>query len=167
MRSMNETDDSDGSLLARHADGDTEAFELLYRRHEMRTWRYIERNVGNRAAADELMQEVWFTVSRDAARFEPRTRFAAWLFAIAHKRVAESTGTSTESGAAAAREPMSPVTRAVGQLPREQREAFLLQMEGELSLDEIASITNSSLETVKSRLRLARTKLYELLSEQV
>jgi DNA-directed RNA polymerase specialized sigma24 family protein len=64
MQSMDNTDDSDGSLVARHAHGDAEAFELLYRRHEMRTWRYLERNVGNRAAADELLQQVWFAVSK-------------------------------------------------------------------------------------------------------
>ena len=43
----------------------------------------------------------------------------------------------------------------MAQLPQEQREAFLLQMEGELSVDEIAAITNTSFETTKSRLRYA------------
>jgi DNA-directed RNA polymerase specialized sigma24 family protein len=38
-------------------------------------------------------------------------------------------------------------------------------MEGDLSVEEIAAITNSSFETTKSRLRYARTKLRELLSE--
>jgi DNA-directed RNA polymerase specialized sigma24 family protein len=166
MAFMN-TDDSDGSLLGRHARGDAEAFELLYRRHEMRTWRYLERSVGNRASADELLQEVWFAVSKDAAGFEPKTRFATWLFAIAHRRAADSTAMNTDPGAATppAREQVTVLTRAIGQLPRDQREALLLQMEGELSVEEIALITNSSLETIKSRLRFARTKLRELLNE--
>ena len=48
---------------------------------------------------------------------------------------------------------------AVGQLPPEQREAFLLQAEGGLSLEEIATVTNAGHETVKSRLRYAMAKL--------
>ena len=51
------------------------------------------------------------------------------------------------------------------QLPEEQRDAFLLQMEGDLGVEEIAAITACSFETTKSRLRYARTKLRELLKE--
>jgi RNA polymerase sigma factor (sigma-70 family) len=167
MRAMNSMDENDGSLLARHAQGDAEAFELLYRRHEMRTWRYLERNVGNRANADELQQEVWFAVSKDAPRFEPKMRFSAWLFAIAYKRLGDSTAMSAEpsTAAAATRDQATALTRALGQLPRELRDAYLLQMEGELTIAEIAAITSSSLETIKTRLHLARTKLREQLSE--
>jgi len=46
-------------------------------------------------------------------------------------------------------------------------EAFLLQVEGDLSVEEIATITGSGFETIKSRLRYARTKLRELLKECV
>jgi RNA polymerase sigma factor (sigma-70 family) len=54
---------------------------------------------------------------------------------------------------------------AVEQLPAEQRSAFLLQAEGELSVEEIADATGSNFETVKSRLRYARAKLRQLLWE--
>ncbi len=50
-------------------------------------------------------------------------------------------------------------------MPAEQREAFLLQVEGDLSVEEIAALTHSSFETAKSRLRYARAKLRELLKE--
>jgi DNA-directed RNA polymerase specialized sigma24 family protein len=165
--SMNSMDENDGALLARHARGDAEAFELLYRRHEMRTWRYLERNAGHRATADELLQEVWFAVSKDAVGFEAKMRFSAWLFGIASKRMAESTVTSAEPEGAPTGVPdqVAALTRAVGQLPRDLREAFLLHMEGELTIIEIAAITNSSIETIKTRLHLARTKLLEQLSE--
>jgi len=48
---------------------------------------------------------------------------------------------------------------AVERLPPAQREAFLLQAEGGLSLEEIAAVTNAGHETVKSRLRYAMAKL--------
>ena len=54
---------------------------------------------------------------------------------------------------------------AIGQLPPEQRQAFLLHAEGELTLEEVARVTNTNFETAKSRLRYARSKLRQLLQE--
>jgi RNA polymerase sigma factor (sigma-70 family) len=181
--------ESDEALMGRYARGEAAAFELLYRRHEMRVWRYLERNVRNRSTADELMQEVWFAVARDATRYEPSARFTTWLFTIAHNRMIDSIRASrrqlsletlehnTEAviqqadpsssplAAAVARDQAAAIIQAVEELPREQREAFLLQIEGDLGVEEIAAITHSSFETTKSRLRYARTKLRELLKE--
>jgi RNA polymerase sigma factor (sigma-70 family) len=183
--------ETDEALMSRYARGDVNAFELLYRRHEMRIWRYLERNVRNRAISDELMQEVWFAVARDAARYRPTARFTTWLFTIAHHRMIDSFRTNrrhisldsagcegeTEIPPLAAEANTGPVAtaisedqaaallQAVSQLPKEQREAFLLQVEGDLSVIEIAAVTGASFETTKSRLRYARTKLRELLQE--
>jgi RNA polymerase sigma factor (sigma-70 family) len=188
---MTVTGESDEELMARYGRGDAAAFESLYRRHEMRVWRYLERNVRNRATADELMQEVWFAVARDAARYMPTAKFTTWLFTIAHHRMIDSIRTSrrhtslnvlgleaepvveqlvSEPSAgpfamAVARDEAGALIRAFDELPGEQREAFLLQIEGDLSVEGIAAITHSSFETTKSRLRYARAKLRELLKE--
>jgi len=184
-------DDSDEALIVRYARGEAAAFEVLYRRHELRVWRYLQRNLRDAATADELMQEVWFAVARDAARYVPSARFTTWLFSIAHNRMIDSIRarrrhTSLESlghqsdgvtrqltadptaspvAAAVARDEAAALIRAVEELPREQREVFLLQVEGDLDIEEIASITGSSFETTKSRLRYARTKLRQMLKE--
>src|SRR5450631_4792032 len=84
---MTQADESDQALMGQYARGDAAAFEALYRRHEIRVWRYLVRNVGNRATADDLMQEVWFAVARDAARYRPSAGFTTWLFTIAHNRM--------------------------------------------------------------------------------
>jgi RNA polymerase sigma-70 factor (ECF subfamily) len=55
--------------------------------------------------------------------------------------------------------------QAIKELPGEQRDAFLLQVEGDLSVEEVAAITDTSFETTKSRLRYARSKLRDLLKE--
>jgi RNA polymerase sigma-70 factor (ECF subfamily) len=188
---MTVTGESDETLMARYGRGDAAAFELLYRRHELRVWRYLERNVRNRATADELMQEVWFAVARDATRDEPSARFTTWLFTIAHNRMIDSIRAdrqhmsldslgyeadavarqlTADPGAgpfaqAVSRDQAGALIQAIEALPGEQREAFLLQVEGDLSVEEIAGITGSSFETTKSRLRYARTKLRELLRE--
>ncbi len=67
--------------------------------------------------------------------------------------------------AAVAREQAGALAQALAQLPAEQRDAFLMQVEGELGVEDIAAITGTSFETTKSRLRYARTKLRELLEE--
>jgi RNA polymerase sigma-70 factor (ECF subfamily) len=56
---------------------------------------------------------------------------------------------------------------AVYALPQEQREAFLMQAEGELSVEEIATAMGVNFETAKSRLRYARTRLKQVLQEHV
>jgi RNA polymerase sigma-70 factor (ECF subfamily) len=183
-------DDTDEALMARYARGDVGAFECLYRRHELRVWRYLQRNVRNHATADELLQEVWFAVARDAPRYQPTARFTSWLYSIAHHRMIDSIradrphasleslmqssalppGFAADMGPgplaqALALDEMDAMLDAISSLPQEQREAFLLQVEGDLSVGEIAAITNTSFETAKSRLRYARSKLRELLKE--
>jgi RNA polymerase sigma-70 factor (ECF subfamily) len=191
MTVADESEESDERLLQRFAEGDAAAFEILYRRHERRTWRYLERNVRNRATADELMQEVWFAVARDASRYKPTARFTTWLFTIAHNRMIDSLRFSrrqtsldaigfedgevieqltAEPGASplaatVAQNQAGAVAKALECLPSEQREAFLLQVEGDLPVEEISAITGAAFETTKSRLRYARTKLRELLKE--
>ena len=182
---------SDEILMQRYAGGDARSFEALYQRHEMRVWRFLERNVRNAAIADELMQEVWFSVAREAARYRPSARFSTWLFTIAHNRMVDAVRTrrpqvSLEAlgpdddpvvsqliddprhgphAGAVAHEQAQALNRAVEVLSAEQREAFLLHVEGELTVDEIAAVTHCSFETAKSRLRYARGKLRELLKE--
>ena len=183
--------ETDESLMARYARGELGAFETLYRRHEMRTWRYLTRNVGNRATADELMQEVWFAVAREAPRYRPTARFTTWLFSIAHNRMIDwmrahrshasldvlgheahavvmqltAEPSAGPLAAAVAGQQSSALAQALAQLPPEQRQAFLMQIEGELGVEEIAAITGASFETTKSRLRYARAKLREYLKE--
>lgn len=186
--------ETDENLMARFARGDAAAFEDLYRRHELRVFRYLHRNLRNEASANDLMQEVWFAVVRNAVSYQPTAKFTTWLFTIAHNRMvdmiransrlqsldvgnaAESEGSSLLDSLAAdpkleppaevqSQHEAAALLNAVAQLPPEQRAAFLLQAEGELSVEEIAVATGSSFETVKSRLRYARAKLRQLLWE--
>jgi RNA polymerase sigma-70 factor (ECF subfamily) len=181
---------SDEVLMQRYAGGDAKSFAALYQRHEMRVWRYLDRAVRNPALTDDLMQDVWFSVAREAAHYHPSARFSTWLFTIAHNRMVdvirasrpqvslEALGTHDLAvspliddprhgphASAVAHEQASALNRAVEALPEEQREAFLLHVEGELTVDEIAIVTASSFETTKSRLRYARSKLRVLLQE--
>jgi RNA polymerase sigma-70 factor (ECF subfamily) len=183
---------SDESLMTQYSRGDVQAFETLYARYEQPVWRFLLRRCGNTAQADELMQEVWFAVARAAARFRPEARFAAWLYTLARNRAIDSLratrpqvsldsvvgedGTTLldEQQGSPADVPDEHLERAqlgehllaaIARLPDEQREAFLLQAEGELSVADIATVMGASFETTKSRLRYARNRLRELLRE--
>jgi RNA polymerase sigma factor (sigma-70 family) len=192
MPRMSAAAPSDEALLARHAAGDVAAFEVLYERHELPLWRYLLRQCRDRATAEELMQETWFAVTREAVRFRADGRFAPWLYTIARHRVidrhrASRVTESLDATGAAEDEPLaarladetspSPlaasermdqgqaILAALNRLPPEQREAFVLQAEGDLSVEDIARVTGTTFETAKSRLRYARDKLKALLKD--
>src|SRR6201999_972396 len=86
---MNLAQETDENLMLRFGRGEAAAFEFLYQRHESRVFRYLRRNVGNEANANDLMQEVWFAVARGAANYRPTAKFTTWLFTIAHNRMVD------------------------------------------------------------------------------
>jgi RNA polymerase sigma factor (sigma-70 family) len=176
---------ADEVLMQAFAAGDARAFETLYDRHALPVWRFVLRSLHDHALADDLVQDVWFSLVRQAPQYEPRARFRTWLFTLAHHRMVDhwrthkahaSLDAETEGGATLAdtlaadsgfgpvrqeqsREQAQALLDALATLPLPQREAFLLQAEGGLSLAEIAQATGVNAETAKSRLRYARERL--------
>jgi RNA polymerase sigma factor (sigma-70 family) len=188
---------TDLALMQRYAQGEVAAFEMLYQRHETALWRFIVRSLRDGAAADDVMQETWITVTQQAARYvanaehENQTaQFRTWLFTLARSRTVDflrkkKPEISTEdfsdsqsnwlSNQAAdsgfgpvqrmeSREQANALLQALQALPVDQREAFLLQAEGGLSVEEIAATCQITFETAKSRLRYARSKLKSTLA---
>lgn len=77
---------TDEMLMQAYAAGDVRAFDTLYDRNTLAVWRYVHRSVGSAALADDLVQDVWFNVIRQAPKYQPRARFRTWLFTLAHHR---------------------------------------------------------------------------------
>ena len=185
------TTDTDESLMLRYAAGNLQAFNLLYDRHEMGVWRYVLRSVRVQAVADDLLQDVWFALARQAPSYQPTAKFKTWLFTLAHNRMVDYFRTAKQHVSLDGEEDDSvalvqtlavnsgfgPLRRleskeqaqalldAIEQLPFAQREAFMLQAEAGMDVQEIAKTTGVSFETAKSRLRYARSRLKELLQE--
>lgn len=172
----------DEELMLRYGAGDAEAFETLYRRHRGPLYRFLLRQANDAATAEELFQDVWMRVIDYRERYEPRARFSSWIYAIAHNRLMDlyrargkaSFLAGEESGEALESLPADDIPAdalldrrraaerllaALAELPEAQREAFLLQQEGDLSVEEIGAATGVSRETAKSRLRYAVAKL--------
>lgn len=177
---------TDEELMLRYAAGDAGAFEALYRRHRGPLYRFVLRQSVDAGAAEELFQDIWMRVIDSRARYEVRAKFTTWLYTIAHNRVADhrramrpAVSLSQEEGdevleglsdggpAAEVRldnkRAVARVLEVLAELPEAQREAFLMQQEGGMSLEEIAQATGAGRETVKSRLRYALAKLRERL----
>ena len=178
----------DAELLRAHGAGDPHAFTRLYDRYDRACFQFIRRLLGaaHADAAEDLHQETWISVSKNAAGYDPRkASFAAWLFTIArHKtwdyfrRQKVAVLASAEDDAVMmvpdpgqtpleqvqSRQLAQEIVNAVEALPLEQRGAFLMFAQGGLSLEEIAQATGVAVETAKSRLRYARAKLRQSLA---
>jgi len=178
----------DADLLRAHGAGDPHAFARLYDRYDRPCFRFIRRLLGaaHGDAAEDLHQETWIAISKTAAAFDPgRSSFPAWLFTIArHKtwdhfrrqKVAvlasvqdDATMMVPDPGQTPleqvqSRELAQELINAVEALPLEQRGVFVMFAQAGLSLEEIAQVTGVSVETAKSRLRYARTKLRQSLA---
>jgi RNA polymerase sigma-70 factor (ECF subfamily) len=188
---------SDEQLMMAFKGGDARAFEVLVKRHRGPVFNFILRFTGNRARAEDLLQEAWLKVVRSAAEYEPKARFTTWVYTIARnlcvdsarkesyrqtesldapvgagedaegRRLGEvlpSGGPSPERGAFNVRlRPM--LERALMGLPEEQREVFVLREYSGVPFKEIAVVTGTSENTVKSRMRYALEGLKRRLQE--
>ena len=73
---------SDEILIARIAQGDRLAMQVLYGRHHVRVYRFGLRLVRDEQAAEDLISEVFLDVWRQAGKFEGRSAVSTWLLAI-------------------------------------------------------------------------------------
>ena len=174
----------DSALMLRYQDGDTAAFETLYRRHNDALYRYLLRLCRHRATAEDIFQDVWGKIIKARASYRPTAKFTTFMYRVAHncfidhvrrnKRHANNTEFEPELHADTSEQPDTIAERSLAkerlaaallELPDEQRDAFLLHEEAGLNIDQIASVTGSNRETAKSRLRYAVNKLRAAIEE--
>jgi RNA polymerase sigma-70 factor (ECF subfamily) len=186
---------TDEALMSAYGRGDARTFEALYARHKAATYRYFLRHAGGDAAtAAELHQDLWLRVIAARERYSAQAKFSTWLYTLARHRMVDHwrsrhgvslasleddtiVAQAEQSAAVSRDEDDDPLQVSIGaetrrrlvtalaDVPPLQRDAFLLHIEGGLSLDEIASLTATPAETVKSRLRYAYRRLRETLED--
>ena len=183
------TDENDVALLRRYRQGDAEAFGELYARHRLGLFRFLCGLCGDNAQAEEVFQETWLSLIRSDSQPLGAASFKTWLYQIGRNRLIdhwrklgrhlgrqesfdEQLHGDALSGESSDPERELSLARdqqrlqgALESLPVEQREVFLLRTHGDLELNEIAELTKTPAETVKSRLRYAMQKLRRLLSD--
>lgn len=178
-----------------YGQGDARAFETLYSRHKGATYRYFLRHAGgDSSTADELHQDLWLRVIDARRRYEVQARFSTWLYTLARHRLIDHWRSrhgvvlasledddvavrAEECMTASRQEDDDPLhasidaesrrrlLAALADVPPLQRDAFLLHVEGGLTLEQIAGVTATRGETVKSRLRYAYRRLREALED--
>ena len=74
---------SDEQLMLRYQRGDAKAFEVLLSRHYQPLFNFLLRYTGNRATAEELLQDVFTRVIRGAKDYKKRAKFTTWIYTIA------------------------------------------------------------------------------------
>lgn len=181
---------TDEGLMLNYRDGDAAAFDVLYARHRGPVYRYLLHQTGKRELADELFQDVWMRVINARAGYQVTAKFTTWIYRIAGNRLTDHYRSQGVRGAVeteldaddpptlpeapAHEQPLPMIERqqlarrlhsALEALPIEQRQAFLLSAEGELSVEEIGRVCEIGRETAKSRLRYACRRLRALLSD--
>jgi RNA polymerase sigma-70 factor (ECF subfamily) len=161
---------ADEDLMREVAGGSRAALEALFERYRGPIWRFFRRRVADSARAEELAQEVFLALLRNAGRYEPRSNFRSYLFAIAFNLLlAERRSASKKVVDPIDHEPAAPrgldadaslwVRRALGELDRDDREILMLREYEQLSYQEIAVVCRLPLNTVRTRLFRAREAL--------
>ena len=165
----------DALLVAAAARGDETALEMLFNRYRKVLYAYLNRMLGNDTmAADDCFQELWIKVINKLPDYHEDGKFAAWLFRVARNQVLEhfrreksrakigrvtddgelpenADHTGDPGGVVGAQELNERLEALLKQLPREQREVFIMR-QNDLSFKEIARIQKCPVNTALGRM---------------
>ncbi len=178
------TDESDGRLLGRVLAGEREVYARLVERYRERLGRYALRMLGNRADAEDALQDTFVRAYRSLANCSRPEGFGPWVFTILVNRCrtyaarrARAGGIVVASDGAMATASVEhsaerdalrdAITWALYQLPAEQREAFLLKHVEDLSYEAMEGMTGVRSSALRMRVFRAREALRKLLAEEV
>lgn len=158
------------------------AFEMLYAKHKGPFYRFIKKSINNEQDAHELYQELWLKIINNKDKFDAKQKFTTWAYTIARRllidqfrktgRMAEltrldvagdtelaDTSIAAPENEFAAKQMSNQLHMTIERLPHDQRHAFLLKHDADLSIQEIADITQQPHEKVKSQYRYAVNKI--------
>jgi len=157
-----------------------ELFERLYARYSRGLYAFLYHLLGERAAAEDILQETFLRAFKKYSHFEERAKISTWLYTIA-RNLALNYLKKKKRGEITAREPVGlaknedvaaqveqkemlmKLQDAIARLSPKHREALLLKLQGGLSYKEIAAITGARIGTVRSRVHYAISALRKIL----
>jgi RNA polymerase sigma-70 factor (ECF subfamily) len=178
----------DDALIARIASGDKQALTELFRRRRNDVYRVALLMTGRAQTAEDVTQDVFLAVMRDARRYEAgRSSAAAWLCGIARNHakrrleqdvrvvaladadragMGEPTMVADPVSAIACAQEVEALRRAILTLPVRYREVIVLCDLQELSYADAAAALDCAVGTVRSRLHRARALLMAKIRER-
>lgn len=169
--------ETDAEILVRTREGDTDSFPILYRRYARSLFFYAQSMTRDSALAEDFVQEAFSKLlAYDPADIEDSAKGLLYSFtrnlaidearrsSLRHRkapRLLPAAGTPPVS-----RELAEAVSRALDELPDEQREAVILKVYAGMTFEEAAAVAEAPTPTVMSRYRYALQKLSELLQDE-
>lgn len=186
-RQPDQFEPSDELLVARIRERDPAALEALYDRYGRAAFALGYRMLGDRESAEEVVQDAFMSVWRQAATYDARVgRVRPWLLAVVHHRAIDRLrrlrdrrpATSLDeawmlaSGADVFRDvyhglQQHQIRRALAALPPDQHAAIELAYFDGYTFAEVAEMTGVPVGTAKSRVRLGLARLRALLDKEV
>ncbi len=185
----NDAGEIDFVLMERIGGGDHAAFRDLVERHQNAVIGTVAKMLGNASESEDIAQQVFLRIWRNAKRYRPEAKFTTYLFTITRNLVFNETRRKSRKKEVSAdereensnllieaspdRQPDSELLQAelqravddaIASLPEAQRMAVVLRRYEQLSYEEIAGVLNLSVSAVKSLLFRARTSLREALA---
>lgn len=174
---------ADEALLAKSARGDQQASALLINRHSPRVLSLAQRMLGSREDAEDVTQEVFLKVFRNAGKWvQGEAKFTTWLHKVTlnqcydrlrrkRETLMDEPPDQQDEGPGPAEQMLAQqrqvrLKAAIDELPERQRAALLLSHYEELSNVETAEILEISVEAVESLLSRARRSLRQALSAE-
>jgi RNA polymerase sigma-70 factor, ECF subfamily len=175
----------ENAWIAAYRGGDIEALGKLVEHFRRPLFSFILRMMEGHVDAEEIFQETWFRAIKNMNHYTEKS-FLSWLFRIAHNLVIDrvrkgrprvdfasvredgtersietevAAATLAPDGEVAGRDLGTRIASAVGRLPAEQREVFLLRTEGDVAFKDIARIQGVSINTALARMQYALGKL--------
>ena len=159
----------DAFQAAKAAQGDTQAFDLLYRRWHPRLLRLAQRLTRHQDEARDVMQDTALTLARDIRKLQDPARFSAWAYTIVRRRAADHIHRAvrrrdvesdvTSQAVSPQIEADLSLRQALSHLSEQDRLMLVLFYIEGLRGTEIAAALGVPLGTVKSRLHAARSRL--------
>lgn len=186
--SMDGMERTDESIVERVLAGDTDAFELLMRRHNQKVFRATRAILRDDDEAEDAMQQAYVSAYTHLRDFGGRSRFSTWLVRIAvHEALARLRKTkhtaSLDDEEGSVEEPMATnddperamsgvelralLDEAVDALPIAFRTVFVMRAVEDLSVSDTAEALGIPEETVRTRLHRARGLLREALAKKL
>lgn len=180
MQEPDENQAPDESLVrAFVGQSDKDALEILLRRHERQVYGLAYRVLGNKADAEDAMQEVFLNVFRKVRTFKHDSAFATWLhrltvnacYDIGRKKARTPVPVeevATETGDRISTSDTTIVIEgALQQLSLDHRVAITMRHLLDMTYEQISEATGVAVGTVKSRIARAREALAEILDPQI
>ncbi|WP_437224912.1 RNA polymerase sigma factor [Planctomicrobium sp. SH661] len=182
---------SDDELMIRLQAGEDQVFSQIVDRYQAMLIGFFMRNTRDLQLSEDLAQETLLKVYNQAWDYLPLGRFRGWMFRIGRnlliddvrrrsndalvRTISQNSAEEQDAMNRMAGEVVPPeqkmeqseftqmIDDILAEIPEDQRQTFTLHYYSDLSLQEVAEITEVSPATAKSRLRLAKEKLAEKL----